>query len=500
MKHDPLTEIPETLRYPPVPPEPALTDEERERLHHIAEIRADGNSWEQTAKLLKADAKELRQFVKKAGVAFRRMMARADRELTRDSRREAMFVLRKQLRSDPDSIGARLAAQCLANIDLTYYRHRNKKPKLLGLDPNSPELQEALRFVNFKNSLKPGEAELINRNIIETKVRSRLEQLGLDPSKFDRPPDEPPTGCNLVPRDPKPPTQPEASGQKPESEERSESPRESERLDILSPRDEGPSYKPVAFGEHPKEDAVRDPVSRLHSRGPRGNVSRVVSQTSRVPAMRRLLPLIAFGFLATLLLRPAFAADDYTYGPDSIRHDGVPKGKVTQFKWDKSKVFEGTVRDCWVYVPAQYDGKTPACVMVFQDGGNYVNEKGQFRVPIVFDNLIHKKEMPVTIGIFINPGVFPKQERQGPRALEPQLRVRHAVGPVCDVPGEGNPAGGREDRETADRRGRPRDRRHQFRRHLRLHRRVGAAGPVLARCCRTSAASRTSAAATSIPA
>src|SRR6187455_2488262 len=126
--------------------------------------------------------------------------------------------------------------------------------------------------------------------------------------------------------------------------------------------------------------------------------------------MRRLLPLAALtGLVAAMLpsAPPVIAADDYTYGPDSSAQPDVPKGKVTQFKWDKSKVFEGTERDCWLYVPAQYDGKTPACVMVFQDGGSYVNEKGQFRVPVVFDNLIHKKEMPVTVGIFINPGTFP---------------------------------------------------------------------------------------------
>ncbi len=70
------------------------------------------------------------------------------------------------------------------------------------------------------------------------------------------------------------------------------------------------------------------------------------------------------------------AADDYTHGPDSVPHAGAPKGKVTQFRWKTSKVYEGTERDCWVYVPAQYDGKTPACLMVFQDGGGYVSEKG----------------------------------------------------------------------------------------------------------------------------
>jgi enterochelin esterase family protein len=111
------------------------------------------------------------------------------------------------------------------------------------------------------------------------------------------------------------------------------------------------------------------------------------------------------------------AADDYKLGEDSMKHEGVPEGKVTKHSWT-SKIFEGTVRDYWVYVPAQYDDKTPACVMVFQDGGSYVDvgDKGSFKVPIVFDNLIHKKEMPVTIGIFINPGkVPPAKEGDKPR-------------------------------------------------------------------------------------
>jgi enterochelin esterase family protein len=113
------------------------------------------------------------------------------------------------------------------------------------------------------------------------------------------------------------------------------------------------------------------------------------------------------GAAALLLAQTgAWAIDDYQLGADSMEHDGVPRGKVTKHTWT-STVFDGTVRDYWVYVPAQYDPKTPACVMVFQDGGGYVDPKGQFRVTTVFDNLIHKKEMPVTIGIFINPGTFP---------------------------------------------------------------------------------------------
>jgi enterochelin esterase family protein len=101
------------------------------------------------------------------------------------------------------------------------------------------------------------------------------------------------------------------------------------------------------------------------------------------------------------------AADDYQLGPDSMVQEGVPQGKVLEGKFTSEKIFPGTVRNYWVYVPAQYDGSSPAAVMVFQDGGSYVNKTGQFRVPVVFDNLIHKKQMPVTIGIFLNPGEIP---------------------------------------------------------------------------------------------
>src|SRR5690349_13072927 len=110
---------------------------------------------------------------------------------------------------------------------------------------------------------------------------------------------------------------------------------------------------------------------------------------------------------------PQPTTDNYKLGPDSLeRHEGVPKGRVEKFAWT-SNLFPRTERDCWVYIPAQYDGKTPACVMVFQDGGGYVSEKGSWRAPVVFDNLIHKKQMPVTVGIFINPGTFPPAEPKG---------------------------------------------------------------------------------------
>jgi len=126
--------------------------------------------------------------------------------------------------------------------------------------------------------------------------------------------------------------------------------------------------------------------------------------------------LFAAGFL---LLSVARGADDYKLGPDSLQQYGVPRGTVTKHSWTNSTVYPGTERDYWIYVPAQYDPAKPACLMVFQDGGGYVNinTNGQWRVPVVFDNLIHKKEMPVTIGIFINPGVVPSADpAQKPRS------------------------------------------------------------------------------------
>src|SRR6185437_10133940 len=135
--------------------------------------------------------------------------------------------------------------------------------------------------------------------------------------------------------------------------------------------------------------------------------------------LRRILTLALFSAV-TLTAR---AADDYKLGSDSAeRHAGVPQGKVEKFQWT-SEIFKGTVRDCWVYIPSQYDGKHPAAVMVFQDGSGYVSEKGSWRVPIVFDNLIQSKEMPVTIGIFINPGNDPvKNPPSKPGDPKPEVK------------------------------------------------------------------------------
>ncbi len=89
--------------------------------------------------------------------------------------------------------------------------------------------------------------------------------------------------------------------------------------------------------------------------------------------------------------------EKYEVDSASIVQAGVPKGEVLKFTFENSKIFPGTRREYWVYVPAQYIPEKPACVYVNQDGI-------QWKAPTVFDNLIYRNEMPVTIGVFVMPG------------------------------------------------------------------------------------------------
>jgi sugar lactone lactonase YvrE/enterochelin esterase-like enzyme len=101
--------------------------------------------------------------------------------------------------------------------------------------------------------------------------------------------------------------------------------------------------------------------------------------------------------LALLASGPALAADDYQPGPDSMPQPGVPVGTVSKYSFEQSKIFPGAIRDYWVYVPKQYDAAKPSPVMIFQDGLLY-------EATNVFNNLIHKKQIPPLIGIFVTPG------------------------------------------------------------------------------------------------
>jgi len=111
--------------------------------------------------------------------------------------------------------------------------------------------------------------------------------------------------------------------------------------------------------------------------------------------------------LSLLLLCAAMAlpAQDYTLGPDSQPQDGVPKGTVTKFVLPPGKSYPGTPHNCAVYVPAQYDASKPTPFMIFLDGSQALGDS--MRVPVVFDNLIAKHDLPPMIAIFVDPGILP---------------------------------------------------------------------------------------------
>ncbi|MDP4212526.1 MAG: SMP-30/gluconolactonase/LRE family protein [Bacteroidota bacterium] len=105
------------------------------------------------------------------------------------------------------------------------------------------------------------------------------------------------------------------------------------------------------------------------------------------------LTLLTFTGLFSQSGSPKYALDSA-----SLEHPGVPKGEVLKFSFNHSAIFPGTERDYWLYIPAQYRPDKPACVYINQDGI-------QWMAPTVFDNLIYQHEMPVTIGVFISPGI-----------------------------------------------------------------------------------------------
>jgi enterochelin esterase-like enzyme len=117
-------------------------------------------------------------------------------------------------------------------------------------------------------------------------------------------------------------------------------------------------------------------------------------------------------FLLLLTARGAFAAGEdrfYKLGPDSLPQDGVPKGVINGPFTLPSEAFPGTIHTYWVYVPAQYDSNQPAAFMVFQDGHAMIATNGDVRMQNVLDNLIWRREIPVIITVFINPGRTPEQ-------------------------------------------------------------------------------------------
>jgi enterochelin esterase-like enzyme len=104
----------------------------------------------------------------------------------------------------------------------------------------------------------------------------------------------------------------------------------------------------------------------------------------------------------------------YHLGPDSLSEEGVPKGELRGPFTLPSQAYPGTSHTYWVYVPAQYGPSTAASLMVFNDGQAFMAPEGDLRAQNVMDNLIYRREIPVMIGVFINPGRRPDQPEPNP--------------------------------------------------------------------------------------
>jgi enterochelin esterase-like enzyme len=135
--------------------------------------------------------------------------------------------------------------------------------------------------------------------------------------------------------------------------------------------------------------------------------------------LAKLAVILASCCLATVAAQNAPAANPdahYQLGPDSLEQDGVPKGDLRGPFAIPSTAYPGTQHTYWVYVPAQYDPAKPASLMVSNDGQAFKNPTGNIRAHNVLDNLIYRREIPVMVAVFINPGRRPDQPEPTPQS------------------------------------------------------------------------------------
>src|SRR5438477_6415188 len=105
----------------------------------------------------------------------------------------------------------------------------------------------------------------------------------------------------------------------------------------------------------------------------------------------------------------------YQLAPDTFPQEGVPRGEIRGPFTLPSQAYPGTQHTYWVYVPAQYSPATPASLMIYNDGQAFMAPEGDVRAQVVMDNLIYRREIPVMIGVFINPGRRPDQPEPSPQ-------------------------------------------------------------------------------------
>lgn len=116
--------------------------------------------------------------------------------------------------------------------------------------------------------------------------------------------------------------------------------------------------------------------------------------------------------------KPPQVVSEVVVSSNNESSDPAPQGKIEGPIPLKSLIYPGTERNYWIYIPAQYQADKPACCMIVQDG---LQRAREWRLPEVMDELIHRGEIPVVVGIFVEPGVVPTTKPGG------QPRINRSV-------------------------------------------------------------------------
>ena len=140
-----------------------------------------------------------------------------------------------------------------------------------------------------------------------------------------------------------------------------------------------------------------------------------MTQITSLALVTLVAAAVVSGFPQAQDPQPPNPDSHYSLGPDSLPREGVAKGEVRGPFTLPSQAYPGTQHTYWVYVPAQYDPAVPASLMIFNDGQAFKNMEGDLRAPNVLDNLIDRREIPVMLAVFINPGRTPEQPEPTPQ-------------------------------------------------------------------------------------
>jgi enterochelin esterase-like enzyme len=106
--------------------------------------------------------------------------------------------------------------------------------------------------------------------------------------------------------------------------------------------------------------------------------------------------------LATFELAESDVASEYHLTFESLPQEGVPGGQYFHFRWTSHTVYPGVTSSVYLYLPHGAEEAESVNLMVCLDGLTYVGE--QVRATTVLDNLVHKGDIPMTVGLFHNPG------------------------------------------------------------------------------------------------